>query len=315
MFHFLAKCRRVSTHSKNFLNDLETQEAIRFILNNPKETFVPWVKEKFPLGDNLIYLIGKLRQQQKWDQITSILPLVNRENCQNLKLYLSLVSMFKKVEVSKDFSEHFLDLVARAKDHLSLRELSECFRCLKYLNLTTKEKFSVIDLLSARILINIPNFTSIDKSYIIEGISLLPCESTSRIFEGFVKDSKVKSIGELSTLCSFLSINRNKEFFYLFEEFERELMKDRADNKFVLNQAIHGFSKVGLGSKELLRYFIEKVWQGKDEIDGFSTGVILCCLIKDPRIDSEDRERIRSIFESKKVDMREKHLRIIREHL
>lgn len=315
MFHFLNKFCKLSTYSKNFLEESLTQEAIQYILSNPKEIYVPWIKQKFPLGDNLIFIIGKLRSQNKWEHINSILPLVHLDNCQNPKLYLSLVTMNKKAEISKDFLINFIDLLHKTKDNLSLRELSECIRCLKFLKLTTKEKFSVIDLLSVQILSNIKNFSSFDKSYIIEGITLFPCEKTFKIFEEIAKDTKAKSLKELSTLCNFLCINRNKEFWYLFEEFERELLKDGKENKFLLNQAIHGFGKIGLGSKELYKYFIQKVWQGKDEIDGLSLGMILCCLLKFPGADPQDKEKLLNIFDSKKGGMKEKHLAIIKEYL
>lgn len=314
MIHFLYKLRHFSTLNNSF-QKFEVQRYLDYILNNPKELYIPYIQKNVTDTRNLVMILQKLNFHKKWDQIGTLLPLITKANCPREKYFTGIFSFAKSVKIPQEHLEILLEIIRENKE-LTPRNISEIIRSLPSIDLKTIEKFEILEILSEKILKNFEYFNTYDRAYVLEGLLKYPCSENFEIFKRIATDDpEAMSLKELSALCNYLSFHRHEEYIFLFDIFEAEILKDNPDNKLVVYQAIHSFAKTGKGSQTLIKYFLKLAETLQYSVDNETIGMIVSNLIKFDYQDPADIERIKTLYQINKKRFSHKHNAMVKFYL
>ena len=295
------------------IKKLSALKIIDLMKKNKNEELNSYVKTAPDLDlYSLSMIINQFKSTKNNAQLDYFLKKLEVVELKETRAICTLISISKKIKLNSIVTDRFIARIKDVFSQLSPREISDLIVGIKHLPLPMTEKVNLIEMALQNIKENIDNFTPIDRSAILSGITSFLSTNLIGTAVLLLDRTDKNNFRELTDACNFLSYHPLPEYMNLFKITEDYILKyNPTDLNIIFTKIVHSFSKLKLGSEEFYDFLVEKFFQLHNRIDEDSIGVIYKGLYKSGKLSKESKEQLDKILKQDWNRIKNDHQTII----
>lgn len=293
-----------------------SMKIIQMIKNNEFNNILKHSSEILNLNlASLSYVLTELKKKNlKTDNYNLVLNIIMKSLEKapfesNLAMSVcSLMGIAKFITFSDVVTKKITDFVKINSNNFTSRGISDIVLGVYHLNISTKEKIEILEVICESIDKNIENLTSKDRVSIITGFCKIISPKIQGTAKNIIQKIDQQNIQEMSALCNFLSFCPFKEFMYMFQVCEDLVLKNSEDISLVKNQLVHAFSKTKKGTSRIWIFFLEQFLNIRGKLDPKTLSVWYKALYKSKSLPLIKINQLNEIYEIDKKRIPSEHL-------